>query len=327
MQRKITTLIAAAAVVGCLGMPAQAQQRLSVASGPLGGTWLPLGTALAKIISQDLDGIEANAEVTEGSVQNIRLINSHNVDFGLLAPNVLYDGYNSKGRFEGEKYENLRAVFAAMPAAMHIFARKDSGIEKLSDIKGKRITFGPHGAGGTVMAIKLLEVAGLSDAPRSIDHMADTEQFSALGDGKVDAVFVSAGMFASYFQEYTTTHAGEYRLISVDAPIIAKMNEDAPFFAAVKMPKGTYTGQDTDAVSFGSRTIIVAHKDVPDTTVYEFVKSVFTDKNLAFLAATHASYKAIGAESGLDSIATPLHPGARKYWSEQNNPRVNEIPQ
>ncbi|MEQ9329378.1 MAG: TAXI family TRAP transporter solute-binding subunit, partial [Rhodospirillales bacterium] len=61
--------------------------------------------------------------------------------------------------------------------------------------------------------------------------------------------------------------------------------------------------------------------------VYDFVKTVFTDKNKAFLAANHASYKAIGAEAGLYSIATPLHPGARKYWTEQKNPRVNEIPQ
>jgi uncharacterized protein len=72
----LTVLAVAATLVA--GTVLAQQRAISIATGGTGGVYYPLGGGLANVLSKTLPGIQATAEVTGGSVDNLKLINSGN---------------------------------------------------------------------------------------------------------------------------------------------------------------------------------------------------------------------------------------------------------
>ena len=157
---KKTTLLAVALAVAA--PPALAQTRLSIATGGTGGVYYPLGGGLANVLTKSLTGVEATAEVTSASVDNVKLVGSGRADIAFALGDSAADGFNGVDKFKQK--EPIRAIAVLYANKGQWVTVEGTGIEKMQDLKGRRIATGAPGSGTEIIAIRILEAYGIDPA-------------------------------------------------------------------------------------------------------------------------------------------------------------------
>ena len=151
---------ASAAAFALRGVPAFAQQKtIAIGTGGTGGVYYPLGGAIANVLSKSMPGVQATAEVTGGSVDNLKLIASGQSEIGFSMADAALDAANGQDKFRQKV--PLRTLLVVYPNRMHVATIEGTGIEKMSDLKGKRVSTGSPGGATEVMAFRVIEAAGL----------------------------------------------------------------------------------------------------------------------------------------------------------------------
>ncbi len=294
---------------------AQKTVRLSIATGTTGGVYYPLGGGMANIISKYIPYAEATAEATNASVDNCRLIEMKKAELALIMADTGWDAYQGKAQFK-EKVP-LRTVAVLYPNNMHIVTAEGRGIEKMIDLKGKRVSTGPPGSGTEIMAIRVLEAYGLNpDKDMTRDRLSPAESAGALKDKKIDAFFWVGGLPTAAVTDLGATPGIKIKLIShVDA--IPKMREKyGPLYVRGIIPAKTYPGQDRDVPIAVVWNLLVCHENMKADIAYDIVKTFFDHK--PELVASHGDAKYLSLEpqaSGGSPI--PFHPGAIRYFTEK----------
>src|SRR5262245_7675583 len=160
-QRTIGATAALAVVASLLVGAALAQQKtIAIGTGGTGGVYYPLGGGLANILSKHLPGYQATAEVTGGSVDNLKLIGSGQSELAFSMADAALDAYKGEDKFKGSKVD-VRTWMVLYPNRMHFVTIEGTGIEKMADLKGKRVSTGSPGSATEVMAFRVIEAAGL----------------------------------------------------------------------------------------------------------------------------------------------------------------------
>ena len=291
--------------------PAPATQFLNIATGPTGGTYYPVGAAMAKIWTDNIEGVKANAQSTGGTFNNISLLGSGEAE-ACFADGLYYDAYNGKGRFEGQPQTFMRGVVVLYPEFIHMVVAKDSGINSFADLKGKRVSFGAVGGSVTATSESLFRAAGLDpEKDLKIEYLGHADSVAAFADKRIDAAVTMGAIGISSVVEPTTV--GTVKIISIPADVIKAMCAKTPYFSPAVIKAGTYKGQEEDIATFSSPNIIAVHEKLDDGLVYEMTKQLLTHGS--DLEAVAAVMKAMRAES-VDQIRIPLHPGAERYYKE-----------
>jgi TRAP transporter TAXI family solute receptor len=187
-MKTIAVLLVGVWTLSFLARPAAAQvkTRLSIATGGT-GVYYPLGGGIASVISKYIPGVEATAEVTTASVDNMKLLHTGRVAIALTLPDTALDAYRGQLKGFPEKVP-VRALMALYSNYMHIVALEGSGIKSVPDLKGKRVSTGAPGSGTEIKGLRVLEAYGL--APRDFkaqDRLGVAESAGALKDRKIDA--------------------------------------------------------------------------------------------------------------------------------------------
>jgi TRAP transporter TAXI family solute receptor len=137
--------------------PVQAQQKtISIGTGGTGGVYYPLGGAVASVLSKHLPGVQATAEVTGGSVDNLKLIGTGQSEIGFSMADAALDAAQGQDKFKSGKV-NLKTLMVLYPNRMHVVTIEGTGIEKMADLKGKRVSTGSPGGATEVMAFRVIE--------------------------------------------------------------------------------------------------------------------------------------------------------------------------
>ena len=76
MRRLLGWVALAAGITAASAAGAQNADNLSIVTGGTGGVYYPMGGALANLLSKNVPGYQATAEVTGGSVANLQAIGS-----------------------------------------------------------------------------------------------------------------------------------------------------------------------------------------------------------------------------------------------------------
>ena len=119
-------LVTAAAVLA-FSAAANAQQRLTISTGGTGGVWYPMGGAMANVLSKYLPNTSATAEVTGGSVDNLRLIGTGKPYIALAMADASQDAYRGEDKFKGNKVP-LRTLMVLYTNIMHVVTVEGTGI-------------------------------------------------------------------------------------------------------------------------------------------------------------------------------------------------------
>jgi uncharacterized protein len=315
MQRLFLFTLIAVFVLPGSGAWAQKPLHLTIAAGGTGGVYYPYCGAIGSVIKKYIPNTDANVEVTTASVDNCRLLATKKVDLALCMADTAWDAYSGNKPFK-EKVP-IRTLAVLYPNNLQIVTIEGKGIEKISDLKGKRIAAGAPGSGTEVMALRALEAFGL-DPKKDIkrERLSVAESAGALKDGKIDAFFWGGGAPTAAITDLAATPGMKIKFLG-SAEAAGKMRElYGPLYVKGVLPANTYPGQNSDVPIVEVWNLSVCHEALNENLAYQIVKNMFEHK--ADLVATHADAKYFKLPTqGTGASPIPLHPGAVRYFNEK----------
>ena len=303
---------ALAATAVFMATPVLAEQQLSIATGGTGGVYYPMGGGLAEIINSHVDGYGATAEATGASVENMGLVASGDADLALALADTVVQALHGTGRFDSQPLEMIRGVASLYTNMIQIVTLDDSGITKLEDLRGKRVSVGAPGSGTTVNAEAVLAVADIGYDDINAQRLNFNETADALANGDIEAGFWTVGVPTSSILNLATTKP-IHIIALTDDQITAAMAAN-PLFTRTTLEGGIYKGVAEDVAGLGIANVLVTSSEMPDDLVYAITKAVF--ENIDDLQAIHSAANEITVEFTLTATPVPLHPGAIRYYEE-----------
>ena len=296
--------------------PAAAQPiRLSIATGGTGGVYYPLGGGLANVVSKTIPGVEATAEVTSASVDNIKLVGAGKADIAFTLADTAADGFNGVGKFK-EKVP-VRALAVLYANKSQWVTVEGTGVEKMQDLKGRRIGTGAPGSGTEVIALRILEAYGL-DPEKDVtrEKLSVAESVNALKDRKIDAFFWSGGVPTAALTDLAATPGMKIKLLDHADAIPAMVKKYGPLYVKGTIPAGSYPGQAKAAQVADVWNLLVVNEKMDEKLAHDVVKTIFEKQ--ADLAAVHSEAKNLDLAMQYEvGSPVPFHPGAVRYFSEK----------
>jgi uncharacterized protein len=310
--------IMASAVTGCIAVSdALSPTSVTLATGTPGGVYHPVGNAICRMfnLAGEHQAMPCVAVSSDGSVANIRRVESGDSTFGLSQTDVAYAAFHGEGPFAAAGPDSkLRILIAFYPEAFTVVARADTGIRDFQDLRGKRVGIGTSGVGYNFTRDVVLGFYGstIPDPEHELE-LAPAEQNQALCSNKVDAIIFEAGHPNGLTQEATTDCRA--RLVRVAGPPIDRLLATHSYYIALVIPGGMYAGNPDDVPTIGTRAVLVSSSNQPDALVYAVVKAVF--ENFAVFRLLHPALSTLEIKDMVPSEAVmPIHPGALKYYRE-----------
>ena len=311
MKRSFSLFLASMA----LSLSAGAQN-ISIATGGTGGVYYPMGGGIAAVLSKHVPGMQATAEVTGGSVDNLKLIGTGKPYIAFSMTDAGQDAYRGEDKFKGNKVP-LKTLMILYPNRMHVVTVEGRGIARMADLKGKRVSTGSPGSATEVMAFRVIEAAGLDkDSDLKRERLSVAESVNAVKDGKIDAFFWVGGLPTAGVTDLANTPNTKVKLID-HADTVAAMNKKyGNLYVEDVIAKDVYRGMDVDNKQATVMNILVTHENMDDKTAYNIVKAIFDKRD--DLIAVHKESANIKLENQKSSASPiPFHPGALKYFAEK----------
>lgn len=297
------------ALVALLPVGAGAEE-LRLSTGPMGGSWYPLGGAIAELIKE-----KAGVGVTVspgGGIANVLAIETGKADLGFGNTSSTVDGVAGREPFKA-KTQSVRYVSTLYRQFFQIVVREDSGVKSVADLKGKSIAPGPRGFTGEQIARHVLQVYGLSYADMSkVNHVGYNDAISLMRDRHLDAFMPITTIPASSIMDIASSH--KIRLLSLPEEKIQDLKKINSGYVRYVIPKGTYQGQNEDVVAVGTYTDLLVSANVSDDVVYKLTRALVENKDR--LAAVVKEIGATQPKEMAPDLGVPYHPGALRYWKE-----------
>src|SRR6478609_7241539 len=268
-QQAIGAMLAIAVAASLVAGATHAQQKtIAIGTGGTGGVYYPLGGGLANVLSKNLPGYQATAEVTGGSVDNLKLIGSGQSEIGFSMVDAALDAFKGEDKFRGAKVP-VRTLMVLYPNRMHVVTIEGTGIEKISDLKGKRVSTGSPGSATEVMAFRVIEAAGLDkDKDMRRERLGAAESVNAIKDRKIDAFFWVGGLPTAAVTDLGATPGVKMKLVD-HADVVGKMSAKyGALYAGSTIKAGTYPGQTTDNKNTVVWNILVSNAKMSDQDAY-----------------------------------------------------------
>src|SRR5687767_11818380 len=273
MRKTLIGLIAACAALA-LSAVAQEKIQLSIATGGTGGVYYPLGGGMANALSKHVPGMAATAEVTGGSVANLQLIgNQANSYIALSMTDAALDAYKGVDKFKDKKVD-VRTLAILYPNRMHVVTIEGTGITRMADLKGKRVSTGSPGSATEVMAFRVIEAAGLDrDKDMKRERLGVAESTNAIKDGKIDAYFWVGGLPTAGVTDLAASPGIKIKMVD-HSEVVDKMNAKyGNLYTTGVIPPKTYPGQEQPNKIAVVQNILVANASMDDKTAYDIVKT------------------------------------------------------
>lgn len=305
-------LLLAAGLALFAASPGIAQTNIVVLTGSTSGVYYPLGNALSSIFIKSIPGARSNVQVTQGSVENLRILEAGDGELAFTLGDSLSAAW--KGDAEAgfrSPLKKLRAVAAIYPNHIHLVASGASGAKRLTDLKGKRVSVGPKQSGTELNARAIFAAAGMTYADFSrTDYLPFGQSAKMIERGELDATLQSAGLGVDSIRHLSTVVP--VTILAIPKETVAKIG-DAAYQPSI-IPARTYEGQEAAAETVAIINFLVTRESLSADTVYAMTKAVFN--NLDQMVQTHPAAKGISVKDAATGIPVPLHPGAERYYRE-----------
>ena len=287
---------------------AQAVEQLSMGTATVGGFFYNVGAPVAQCINKALPEVNVTAEFTEGSTENLRLIQKKKIQLAVISPMVGYFAGKGIAMFKKSGPVNFRVVVRLLPNG-NVWAtlKKNKTIKTIRDIKGKKVGIGTGGIG--VVSRLQLEYHGI-DIKKDIKPFFPStgDLATLLKDGKVDVSFLTEGLA----KMVTATH--EIRMISWDEEYRKKYVSEKPYFGAFNYKPNHFKGVDYEVKTIDNGIQLICDTDMSDAMVYKLAKAVI--ENIDCISNIFAPAKALNPKWCASKLGNPFHPGAIKYFKD-----------
>ena len=316
-RRSAIMLGAGAATSGLLlGAPAIAQarrQRITVVTGGTGGVFFPYGGGLAKLFSEKMPNTQATAQVTGGSVDNVKLLHTGDAELGLSTMDSAYDGMVGEGAYKADGKQDIRVVAMLYDSFLHVVASQSSNVTDIASMRGKRISVGSAGSSTESIADRVIEAGGLNfsrDITR--DNLGVAESAGAIKDGKIAAFFWIGGIPTAAVRELATGGQPPIRFIPT-AKEFAVLDAKWPgLYRPFNLAAGSYANQTEALAGLGVANVLITSGKAPDALVTQMLTTIFD--NLPEVQGIHPEARKLTLQSAAGKSAVPFHPAAIAFY-------------
>jgi TRAP transporter TAXI family solute receptor len=290
--------------------------RVSIATGNAGGVYYPYGGGLARVISRHIPRVQATAEVTAASVDNLKLIQRGKADVAFTLTDTLDDAVRGRGPF-ARSAVRAQTLAVLYPNYVHIATTTASGIERLADLRGRIVSTGSPGSGTEVSAVRILRAAGIDpDTGIRRQGLSVNASVDALKDGKIDAFFWSGGLPTAAVLDLASSIGVTARLIPHAEVIPALQAHYGPtIYFPLVVPRRTYPDLTSDVAVAGIGNALVVDATMSDDLAFAITKVLFEHRDE--LAAIHPEAARLRLDTAVTGSPAPFHPGAIRYYRER----------
>jgi uncharacterized protein len=310
-------IVAALVLVACGGDEGADgdTQFLTLATGSTGGTYFPLGGAMAGVWNDNLDTVRVNTQSSGASVENLRLLEAGEVDLIMAVNGVAAAGIAGEGAFADDgALENVAFVGNVYGEVMQIVARADSGIATIADMAGKRIAIGPPGSGTEVLARTILETEGL-DPDSDIQAFQDTfgDATEGMRDGRIDAAFAILALPHGGTVDLATSV--DLTLVTIEGSLLDTLLANDPTLSPLEVDADIYPNLTSGATFVTNWATLYTRPELSEDVVYDLTRVLYEENES--IANAHAAGRQIQISTATDGRAdVPMHPGAERYYNE-----------
>jgi uncharacterized protein len=286
--------------------------RLTIATGNTTGVYYQLGGALASLISSKVEGYRATASETGASVQNVQGLTGGNYDIAFSLGDTAADAV--KGQHSFKTPQDVVALTRLYPNYTQVAVRASSGITKMADLKGKRVSTGSPNSGTEVIARRLLEAAGL-DPSRDVtaQRLGLPESVDQMKSGSIDALVWSGGVPTAGITDLMTSLGKDVRLIPIAELLPALQKAYGTIYYQGAIPAAAYK-QPGDVATILVPNVLLVRKDMPGELAQKLTKVIYENKDA--LVQVNVAAKDITLENAAKTDPVPLHPGSKKAIDE-----------
>jgi TRAP transporter TAXI family solute receptor len=313
---KLALVLALALAVPAL---ATAQERqIQWGSGPPGGSWIVGIGAGTQVLNERTKGLARFQMVsTNGAVENMRRVALGELDYGWTHVSTLFNAWHGSGKdFEGRPPLRNFRVIAKVDEQTQIFVvLKDSEIQSLKDIVGKKVALSPVGSGSETNSRNILTALGLYDKVQVL-NMGFAAGGNALGNRQVD-LYSSAGVGGTMPIIVEISQKRPVRYLGLTDEEFEKVRAKYPYYAKHVLPAQIpgVQGHDRPVSTVKYGVYWIAKPDVPDEIVERTLALVTDPANRENLIKAQASWKGLDGDfSGIANLGFPLHPAAVRFW-------------
>ncbi|MEJ6398961.1 TAXI family TRAP transporter solute-binding subunit [Yoonia sp. 208BN28-4] len=316
---------ALAATIAISGVSAQAQDEANyvLATASTGGTYYPVGVALATLVKVKLqpgEKIGMSAISSAGSGENVRLIREGEAQFGIMQG--LYGFYAASGTGPLEEVgpqENLRSVTMLWQNVEHFLVASDAAttgtMEDMVALKGEGAAMGRQNSGTIGSNATILSGFGIDiESDYELMFGGYGPSAEALQNGQVKSAGIPAGVPVGAISQLMASAGDSVTLLNFTDEQMAQADGDRGLWTPYTISAGTYPGQDADVQTIAQPNFLATSADVSEEHVYLLTKTVY--ENLPFLQAIHPATKVMAIENAIAGLPLPLHPGAARYYAE-----------
>ena len=298
----------------CFGCGANsASNDLRFGTGGTGGMYYAYGVQLSDELAKDGQSRKVDVKTTAGSAANLRLLNEKFLDMAIVQSDTLSNAIHGLGVFatvgEGSGYAAVAGLYTE---ACQIIVPRNSEINSVTDLVGKRVSIGERESGVLQNAEQILLAHGITFEMISPLYMSFAEAAAALKDGNIDAFFITAGAPTGSVSELAATN--EIRLLSIEPEIQNNIMKMYNGYTRCTIPANSYCGQSKDVQTIGVKAVLVASTELKDDEVAYITE--FVCKNAESLPRPMTD-KNFSVNFAVEDIPATFHAGAAKFYESQ----------
>ncbi len=286
---------------------------LSLGTAPPGGAFFVVGSALAEVLNEFGAGFgwTATAEATSGSQENIRRLDSGEIEFAMSNAAITY--FAVRGATGWDKAYQMRTVMTLAPNVALFITPSGSEVETIADLRGKRVSVGPAGAGFEYFVRPLLGAHGITYEDFTPLNATQSGAVDLIADGSAAAVFVGGAVPTASITQASASQ--DIHFVPFDEDARQQLIEEYLFFRPATIPAETYRGQTEafEGLDVGSMHLITS-AGVEENLVYNVAKTLFEQRESVI--EKHAAGRAINPNNVVRDTGTEFHPGAIRFYQE-----------
>ncbi|HIJ83801.1 MAG TPA: TAXI family TRAP transporter solute-binding subunit, partial [Magnetococcales bacterium] len=292
-------------------------ERLIVGAGSVSGVYFPAAGAVCRDVNQYFNKsvagtVHCAVEPTEGSVENVHLLQDGDIQFGIVQSDVISNAWNGLPPFDAKR-DKLRSVVALYNESLTVVTRGDSGIKEWGDLQGKKISIGQKGSGSRRTATELIQLCNV--APKVLDEDKELTADGAtvaLRNKEIDAYFFVVGHpNENVWNALANANA---HVLKLPQECLERAARKYPYYVRTNIPGGLYPSLPQAVPSLAVKATLMTTTDMDENTAYQFTRTIV--EKLYRFSRLDPDFLIPDPRSLFEGLVVPLHLGAFKYFQE-----------
>ena len=296
---------------------------LVIGTGPVAAFAFPLGGEICRLYEKVTpDKARCTATATDGSIENLNRLRSGDIALALVQSDVAADAFSASGPFAGgPPFAELRSIGGFYPQALTVLVRADGPIKQVDDLKGQRVAVGAPGQPEPIFT-DFLEGLGWGKADLGgVVEMARSEQISALCNGKIAAIAITAPHPNGFVREALS--ACHVVVLDLAGPGLDAAVAAHPAYAPAHLDMSVYAGDSRMVQSFGPRAVLMTTAKLDRDVVERLLNGIF--RHVDDLKKSHPAFVMLdtGTIATAAGLGAERHPAAVKYMTDN---KISDAP-